>query len=231
MFIACSDAASAKEDVKVERLLSVGDPAFDRKRFPLPYLEPARREAETVATYYYRPITLIGEKATKKRLLEEIGRFDVLHFALHGVVDERSPMRSKLLLAKTEREGVEPDQTAGFLEAHEIYRLPLSRPRLVVLAACRSGIERYYRGEGMMGISRAFIAKGVPLVVASLWDVDASATAELMIKFHGYRKLERLPSSAALRQAQLTLLRDLHSVYRSPYYWASFESIGGHSGF
>jgi CHAT domain-containing protein len=82
-----------------------------------------------------------------------------------------------------------------------------------------------------MGISRAFIAKGVPLVVASLWDVDASATAELMIKFHGYRKLERLPSSAALRQAQLTLLRDLHSVYRSPYYWASFESIGGHSGF
>jgi CHAT domain-containing protein len=117
------------------------------------------------------------------------------------------------------------------LQAYEIYRLPLSRLRLVILSACRSGVERYYGGEGMVGVSRPFIAKGVPLVVASLWEVDPEATTKLMIRFHEYRKPKTLLTAEALRMAQLSLLHGSDSSQRQPYYWASFESIGGYANY
>ncbi len=231
MFIVCSDAAAAKERVKVERLLSVGDPAFDRHVFALPYLLSARQEANAIASYYSQQRILTDVKATKRRLAEEIGQFDVLHLALHCVVDERSPMHSKLLLAKPKEDSGGSDEAEGVLRAYEIYRLPLSRLRLVVLAACRSGVERYYGGEGMVGISRPFIARKIPLVIASLWEVDSPATSELMIRFHQYRQRTPLFTTEALRQAQLDLLRQNEGLYRAPYYWASFVSIGGYAGF
>lgn len=228
MFVVCSVAAAAKENVRAEKVLGVGDPAFERSAYPnLRYLPSARREVETIATYYPGAATITGPRALKQRLEDEIERFHVLHLALHCVVDERSPMRSKLLLARPEKTNGEVREADGVLHAYEIYQLSLSRLRLVVLAACRSGVERYYGGEGMVGISRPFLAKGVPLVVASLWEVDSSATTELMIRFHQYRGLRNLPTSEALRQAQLELLHGLEPVYRQPYYWAAFESIGG----
>jgi CHAT domain-containing protein len=232
MFVISSAAATAKEKVQVEKLLSVGDPAFDRQVYPLPYLPSARREAETVSGFYLQPETITGKQVTKQRLTNEIERFDILHMALHYVVDKRSPMRSKLLLAKAENGSNEiVDETDDVLQACEIYRLPLKRLRLVVLAACLSGVERYYSGEGMIGISRSFIAKGVPLVVASLWDVDSAATTELMTRFHAYRKQNNLSSAEALRKAQLSMLNGQDILYRQPYYWASFECIGGYAKF
>lgn len=231
MFITCSDAAAQKEGVKAERLLIVGDPAFDRKIFALPRLPSARQEARAIANYYRQPQTLVGEQATKRLLMKSINQFDVLHLALHCVVDARSPMRSKLLLAAPDKEEDEAVEAEGVLQAHEIYDLPLSRLRLVVLAACRSGVERYYGGEGMVGVSRPFIAKGIPLVVASLWEVDSPATTELMTRFHEYRKLKSLPTVEALRQAQLSLLHDSGADYRQPYHWAAFAGIGGYSRF
>ena len=82
-----------------------------------------------------------------------------------------------------------------------------------------------------MGVSRPFIAKGIPLVVASLWEVDSPATTELMTRFHEYRKLKSLPTVEALRQAQLSLLHDSGADYRQPYHWAAFAGIGGYSRF
>ena len=227
MFVICSEAAVAKENVAEEKLLVVGDPSFDRSDFPLtPYLASARHEAESIADLYRQPKKLIGEQASKRRLLKEMDKFDLLHLALHCVVDARSPMRSKLLLAD---EGND-DPSSDVLQAYEIYSLPMERLRLVILSACRSGVERYYGGEGMVGISRPFIAKGVPLVVASLWDVDSDATTELMIRFHQFRR-EPMATLEALRQAELSLMRDSTLPYRHPYFWASFASIGGYARF
>ncbi len=227
MFVICSEAAVAKENVAEEKLLVVGDPSFNRPAFPsTPYLASARHEAEAVADLYRQPKKLIGDQASKRRLLEQIDKFDLLHLALHCVVDARSPMRSKLLLA----DGGNGDTSSGVLQAYEIYSLPMERLRLVILSACRSGVERYYGGEGMIGISRPFIAKGVPLVVASLWDVDSDATTELMIRFHQFRR-KPMATSEALRQAELSLMRDSTLPYRQPYFWASFASIGGYTRF
>jgi CHAT domain-containing protein/tetratricopeptide (TPR) repeat protein len=228
MFVICSETAALKDNGETEKLLSVGNPTFDRKAFPLPDLPSARREAEVILSYYRRSRKMIGEEATKRRLESEIGRYDILHLAMHCIVNEHSPMLSQLLMAAPKEKGFEAD---GVLQAHEIYRLPLSRLRLVILSACRSGVERYYGGEGMVGVSRPFIAKGVPLVVASLWEVDPDATTELMIRFHEYRKLKTLPTADALREAQLSLLHGSDSSLRQPYYWASFVSIGGYANY
>ena len=80
-----------------------------------------------------------------------------------------------------------------------------------------------------MSIARPFLARGVPLVVASLWPVNSSATADLMVSFHALRKREQLPTAEALRQAQLEMLHGENQLYREPYYWASFNIIGGYS--
>ena len=118
------------------------------------------------------------------------------------------------------------------LQAYEIYKLNLARARLVVLSACRTGIEKYYGGEGMVGLSRPFIAKRIPLVVASLWPVNSVTTADLMIRFHGYRKSgDGLPTAEALRQAQLEMLSGANSENRLPYHWAAFVTIGGYAHF
>jgi len=232
MFITCSEAALRKQAVKNEKLLAVGDPAFDRNIFSAQsYLKAMQEEAEVIGAFYPRSQRLIGAQATKRRLESAIAQVDLLHLALHCVVNQHSPMHSQLLLAAPDGGGDSTSETEGVLQAHEIYHLPLTRLRLVVLAACRSGVERYYRGEGMVGISRPFIAKGVPLVVASLWEVDPEATKDLMIRFHDFRKLKMQPTAEALRQSQLGLLQGSDPLYRQPYYWASFVTIGGYARF
>ena len=232
LFVVSSESASARESNKPERLLAVGNPRFDSGAFPaLADLPSAQTEARTIATYYSSSNVILGDKATKKRSLDYIGESDVAHFALHAVVDERSPIRSKLLLAKEQAASASSQESDGALQAGEIYKLKLPRTRLVVLSACRSGVERYYAGEGMMGLSRSFVAAKVPLVVASQWNVDTDSTAELMKDFHRRRKLGNLSTAEALRGAQLAMLHGQVSAYRQPYYWASFIVIGGYARF
>jgi CHAT domain-containing protein len=100
-----------------------------------------------------------------------------------------------------------------------------------VLSACQTGIDRNFDGEGAVGIARPFLVAGVPLVVASLWPVDSNSTTELMIRFHKHRAVEHNSTVAALRLAQLELLRDSSLGYQAPYYWGSFVLIGGSASF
>jgi CHAT domain-containing protein len=107
----------------------------------------------------------------------------------------------------------------------------LSRLRLVVLSACQTGIERYYKGEGAIGLARPFQAAGIPLVVASLWPVESYPTKELMIAFHKHRKGDRLSTAQALRQSQIDMIRSGSFEFRKPYNWAAYTVIGGHANF
>ncbi|HEV2915077.1 MAG TPA: CHAT domain-containing protein [Pyrinomonadaceae bacterium] len=234
IFIVCSRNARRKEGNNPERLLSVGNPSFDHRAFPaLVDLPAAEREVEGIAAYYNSPPVITGDRAIKRRVKNEMERADVIHLALHSVVDEQSPLHSKLLLASvsssSSTEG--PSAEDGILQAYEIYRLRLPQTRLVVLSACQTGAERYYGGEGMISISRPFIAVGVPLVVASLWPVDSGATGELMVDFHKHRKWDGLSTADALRSAQQDMLDHPEERYRHPYYWASFIAIGGYARF
>ena len=86
------------------------------------------------------------------------------------------------------------------------------------------GSERV-KGEGLLGLTRAFMYAGAARIVVSSWDVDDKPTAELMVRF--YRQMfgaRKLPPAAALRAAQLEMLRDPR--WRSPYFWAAFMLQG-----
>ncbi|HEU0252928.1 MAG TPA: CHAT domain-containing protein, partial [Pyrinomonadaceae bacterium] len=154
-----------------------------------------------------------------------IAQADVIHFAAHYEVDPRYTLSSKLLLAQPpdDRSHAEP---SGVTVA-DIYRLNLTRTRLVVLSGCNTAIERDFGGEGPMGFARSFLVAGVPVVVASLWPVDSDATSLLMIEFHRLRREERLSTANALMSAQQEIMT--RPGYQSPYYWAGFTVVGGYA--
>jgi len=231
VFVMSSEAALARSQGYSETVLSVGDPKFDQRAFSqLPEIPSSRREAEQVARQYLSASTLIGESATEEKLRGLMPTADVVHLATHFLVNDDNPMLSELVLANAPMRNQDAEVAAGALRAYEIYRMRLFKTRLVVLSACRTGLERYYNGEGMIGVSRAFLAAGVPMVVASLWSVASDATCDLMIRFHAGRR-GRLSSCAALRQAQLDMMESPDARLNQPYYWASFILIGGYAAF
>ncbi len=231
IFLSSLGTEDAHAEHDEERVLSVGDPLFDRRAFPsLQALPDARDEAKAVAALYDPPRTLLLDRdATERAVRSGLEKANVAHLAGHYVVDERHSLFSKLLLTPPSKTADKDDD--GLLQVHEIYRLDLAHIRLVVLSACQTGIERQYGGEGAIGAARPFIAAGARLVVASLWPVDSSSTAQLMTAFHRFRTEEKYPSVRALQQAQLSLLRGDDKRYRHPYYWAAFTVIGRYEKF
>lgn len=223
----CTEAGRTKAPSGRGTILSIGNPAFDYKAHPdLPPLRSAEREARTVSELYDRSNPLLGPRASKDRIIREMSSAEIIHFAGHYVVDGSSPLLSRMLLAASETEHDAEDRDRD-LAAFEIIRQRLDRTGLVVLSACQTGLDKYHESEGAVGLARAFIAAGVPLVVASQWPVDSDATANLMISFHRYRK-SGFDTSESLRKAQADMLRGSDEAYRSPYYWAAFLSVGGY---
>jgi CHAT domain-containing protein/tetratricopeptide (TPR) repeat protein len=228
ILIQSSKQAGARASVKDEHLLAIGNPKFDRDANPsLSNLPHAEREVERIASTYTRRRVLMRSEATRNSVLTELDRSDVAHFAAHYEIDPRSSLSSRLLLGSEQGERAHA-QPPG-LSAGDVYQKKLPRTRLVVLAGCKTGVEQQFAGEGPMGFARSFLVAGVPVVVASLWPVDSQATAELMIAFHRFRKLEKLPTTAALMRAQEELMK--RGDYRSPYYWAGFAVVGGYADF
>lgn len=227
-----SEIARRMEGSSSENILSVGSPTFNIKYHSLSALPESAEEAVEVAKFYNSSSrVLLREQATKSRVKSHIQSSDVIHLASHYIADKQSSMLSKLLLAD-ESTGEGNDQSSeGELQAYEVYAMKLARARLAVLSACQTGVEKYYDGEGMIGMARTFIAAGVPLVVASLWPVDSDATKELMVSFHRHRKLNPLSTAKALREAQLDMLMNSKPRYSHPYYWASFALFGGYASF
>jgi CHAT domain-containing protein len=229
-FLLCFQEAEKKSGARDEKVMTVGDPLFNRDDFPkLSDLPSSRKEAEEVARCYKSGCCLVRESAEKARIKSEMGKADVIHIASHYVIDEHNPMLSKLLLTEVSNGNSKDQSSDSFLQAYDILQSKLPVTRLVALSACRTGIEQYYKGEGMIGMSRTFLAAGVPLVVASLWPVDSEPTSDLMIGFHKCRKPGVNMSVAALRQAQLDMIDN--SRYSQPYFWAPFVMIGGYASF
>jgi len=221
IFVEETELAKQKDGVQNEAILSIGNPAFSRAEYlKLEDLPSAKREAEEIASLYDLPRIIFTDKnVVKEQVVNNLNNADVIHFAGHYFTNNTSPFFSKLLLAD------------GDLSVEEIMQVKLSRPRLIILSACETGMERFYNGEGMIGAARAFLASNVPLVVGSQWSVESKATAELMIKFHRYRKLQGLTTIAALRRAQSDMLQDEKSRFQQPFYWAGFLPIGGYANY
>ncbi|MCX8159874.1 MAG: CHAT domain-containing protein [Candidatus Saccharicenans sp.] len=159
----------------------------------------------------------LQKRATEENLKElELGRYRIIHFACHGLISERFPQRSSLVLSSS-RQSAED----GFLTAREIYTLSL-KPELVILAACQSSRGSIERTEGIIGLPRLFLLAGSRAVVSSLWSVNDRASQVLMLEF--YRGLlAGKTKGEALRQAKLKMIMGVRS---HPYYWAGYVLTG-----
>ena len=218
-----TSAGKAHSKRESETLLSIGNPSFDRNDFPqLDDLPAAAREAEGITAHYSRSYKFLGTRALKPAIEKHLPEANVVHFAGHYVTNQSLPLQSKLVLAK-QQGSTESDLTVG-----ELLTKQLPNVKLVVLSACETSGKDYYNGEGLTGIARAFLEIRIPLVVASHWSVESESTADLMSRFHRYRKDMGLTSVAALRKAQLELLNAQNGYFRDPYYWAAFTPFGGY---
>jgi CHAT domain-containing protein len=233
LFLNSSETARQKSEARTEKLLSIGNPQFDRKLFPdLANLPSAANEAARIADYYNKHSVFVHDKALKTAILQGLKDSDVVHLALHYVPHPQSPMLSQIPLAPVGTGSKSTGEDSGVIAAYEIYKLKMTRTRLIVLAACQTRAEAWFNGEGAVGLSRVFLAAGIPLTVASLWPVeDSRSTTELMINFHKGRKSEGLSTVESLRKAKLMLLNGSDRKYRHPFYWGPFTVTGGYSEF
>ena len=150
----------------------------------------------------------------------ELGNYRIVHFATHGLIDTEHPELSGLVFSLVDQSGRPQD---GFLRLHDIYNLQLAA-EVVVLSACQSGLGKEIKGEGLIGLTRGFMYAGAARVVASLWQVDDAATAELMQRFYRGMFKEGLKPAAALRAAEVDMWE--HRQWQSPYYWGAFVLQG-----
>ena len=186
-------------------------------------LPQTRHEAEAIAALVPADQRLVatGSDARRARVVDgELSTYRILHFATHGFIHPHNPELSGLVLARLDGDGGRLD---GFLGLHDVSNLELSA-ELVVLSGCRTALGKQIRGEGLVGLTRGFMVAGVPRVVASLWQVRDTATAELMARFYRAMLVESLAPAAALRAAQLSLRQERR--YRAPFFWAAFTLQG-----
>ncbi len=188
-----------------------------RSLSPLPATAP---EATTVGT-----VSLIGAKASEAGLrvsLKEQKRWKAVHFACHGLIDVDRPMLSSLALSRA-------GEDDGFLTALEVLRMQIPAD-LAVLSACETGRGRVVKGEGILGLTRAFMFAGAPRVICSLWKVDDAATKALMVRFYELWNpkdgKKGLGAAAALRKAQAFVRDHPNGKWKHPYYWAAWVLWG-----
>ena len=151
----------------------------------------------------------------------KLSDYRIVHFASHSFIHAAHPDLSGIVLSLIDRSGQQQD---GFLRLHEIYNLKL-RADLVALSACRTGLGKEIKGEGLMSLTRGFMYAGALRVIVSAWEVQDRPSATLMVKF--YRHLlgpKRLSPAAALHAARLEMWRD--KQFSAPYYWAGFTLQG-----
>jgi CHAT domain-containing protein len=224
VFLLASENAKKRRFLKEEKFLGIGDPDFDRKEFPdYENLPHAAKEVQTIAELYKEKKVLLNGNATKSNFKKELSKADIIHFAGHYIANTQSSLLSGFLIAGNGKDSK--------LANYELMEEQIKNSKLIILSACRTGIENYYEGEGMIGAGRTFLALGVPRVVASQWEVETIATAELMETFHYFRKKEKLSTTSALRRAQLEMLNNPEQSFRQPFYWAGFLTLGGYSQF
>jgi CHAT domain-containing protein len=207
---------------------------------PLPF---SRREVETIRDLFPGHASIfVGAAATEEEAKRQARGARYLHFACHSVVDEDFPINSGLVLTvpAAPRDG----EDDGILQAWEIIDKVRLSARLVTLSACETGLGKDEAGEGLVGLTRAFLYSGAQSVLASLWAVSDESTAQLMKRIYGHLR-SGTSVAEALRGAQVEMLRGDASpatpdtargvgrlsvapaaMNAHPFRWASFQLVG-----
>ena len=220
-----NDAAQPADSTSSERLTrSAADLELaERGQLSLPRLLFTRDEAEAIVGFARRGATmkkLDFEASRSAALNADLGKYRIVHFATHALVDNVHPELSGLVLSLVDRNGLPQD---GFLELEDVYNLDLSAD-LVVLSACQTALGKEISGEGQIGLTRGFMYAGAASVISTLWKVDDFATAKLMGHFYKAMERDGMKPAQALRQAQIELWKERR--WSAPYYWAGFTLQG-----
>jgi CHAT domain-containing protein len=210
-------AGASRHATAAKKLLLVGDPVSSDAEFPK--LPQAAAEMSQIENYFpaaERTVFSGAEATPDSYLKSEPASFSHIHFVAHGTASRTSPLDSAVILS---RQGDDYK-----LYARDIIQHPLHAD-LVTISACHGEGVRTYSGEGLVGLSWAFLRAGAHGVIAALWEVNDNSTPQLMD--HLYSEIGKgAAPDAALRDAKLALLHS-GGVYRRPFYWAPFELYRG----
>jgi CHAT domain-containing protein len=211
-------AASARaKPANSKKLLLVGDPIPATDDFPR--LPQAESEMKEVQSYFPAADSTVYSDASATAsayLNSHPDQFSFIHFVAHGTASRTSPLDSAVILSK--------EGDSYKLYARDIIKRPL-HAELVTISACHGAGERTYSGEGLVGLSWAFLHAGAHDVISALWEVDDNSTTQLMNGLYAELRKGAAPE-AALRDAKLALLHS-DSVYKKPFYWAPFQIYRG----
>jgi len=200
-------------------------PNTQMEGLPLARLNGTRTEAEQIsklakATGSQTDVWLDLEANEDNLGTRDVTKYRIIHVATHGLLNAERPQFTGIVLSLVGNKTHD-----GFVRTDEVFNLRLGSP-LVMLSACETGLGKEKRGEGVMGLTRAFMYAGAPTVGVSLWSVADKSTADLMTDF--YKRLlstgEGTTSSSALRAAQLAMISGKR--YSAPFYWAPFVLVG-----
>jgi CHAT domain-containing protein/Tfp pilus assembly protein PilF len=183
----------------------------------------SRNEAEAVIAVTPPGIGMLAVDFAANRKLatsSELAKYRIVHFATHGILDNKHPELSGLVLSLVAPDG---RQQSGFLNLQDIYDMNLP-VELVVLSGCETGLGEQINGEGLIGLTRGFMNAGATRVIASFWQISDTATSILMADFYRLMQRDGLRPAAALRIAQIRMWKQ--KQWSAPYYWAAFQLQG-----
>jgi CHAT domain-containing protein len=198
-------------------LLLVGEALAASTDFPP--LPQASKEVRLLESYFGPPqrLELIGANATATKFLaSQPEKFSYIHFATHGTASRLRPLESAIIMS--------PEADSYKLYARDVVKHPLTA-YLVTISACNGAGTKSYAGEGMVGLSWAFLRAGAHNVIAGLWEVSNASTPQLMDELYNGLRAGEDPATA-LRNAKLTLVHSTGN-YRKPFYWAPFLLYSG----
>jgi CHAT domain-containing protein len=213
-------AASRAPDKRTPSLLLLGNAIAPNPDYP--ELRKASVEMESVEKNFSPPQQkiLARETATPTAYLSgKPEQFSYIHFVAHGTASRTSPLDSAIVLSKSG-----PEDDSFKLYARDIIHQPL-HAELVTISTCYGAGSRAYSGEGLVGLSWAFLRAGAHNVIGALWEVSDVSTPQLMDELYGDLARGKTPD-IALRDAKLKLLRS-STAFRKPFYWAPFQLYTG----
>jgi CHAT domain-containing protein len=213
-------AAHSPRESRAESLLLIGNPVSPG--FDYPELSNASREMQNIERRFphQKQQVYARDQATAQAYAKsKPEQYVYIHFVTHGTASHLSPLDSAIILSKA---GNQEDSFK--LYARDIIRHHL-HANLVTISACFGSGTRAYTGEGLVGLSWAFLRAGAHNVIGALWEVSDDSTPLLMDHLYAELMKGRAPD-AALRAAKLSLLHR-QDVFRKPYYWAPFQLYAG----
>jgi CHAT domain-containing protein len=178
----------------------------------------ARMEAEFVTDLIGGKL-FINNGAKESVFKSEAGKYDIVHLAMHTILNDQFPMYSKMLFYQ-EKDTVED----GNLNTYEVYGVPL-KAKMVILSSCNTGAGIMHSGEGILSLARGFVYAGSQSVIMSMWEIEDKSGTEIVKSFYRYLKRGATKSNA-LRKARIDYLKNADMLRSHPYFWSSLVIYG-----